>query len=224
MHFCWSFIYLVSSYSTLCCVMACETYVRLLKSIKVQSFKIVKPCPQTPSLQDHALEPGPRLAAMSGPCLCPGTGSRSARTAPPSPAQAPVWSEAGAASEHHWPLGAFPGHWQDWRDWLLPLRLGPISNMLRCFYLYLQVSGTVHSPHGFCPKHYYIFFLLYHSIGSSNIYIRSQGSVNILKCSAFLLLIMCAAGSARAGASPHPLSVRALTWLILLAVTAYGSV
>ena len=142
--------------------MACETDVRLFKSIKVQSFKMVKPCPQTPSLQDHALE---------------------------------------------------PGHWQDWRDWLLPLLLGPVSNMLCCFYLYLQVSGTVHSPHGFCPKHYCIFFLLYHSIGSSNIYIRSQGFVNILKCSAFLLLIMCAAGSARAGASQHPLSVRALTWL-----------
>ena len=87
----------------------------------------------------------------------------------------------------------------------------PWSNMLRCFYLYLQVSGTVHSPHGFCSKHYCIFFLLYHSIGSSNIYIRSQGSVNILKCSAFLLMIMCAAGSARAGASRHPLSVKALT-------------
>ena len=108
MHFCWSFIYLVSSYSTLCCVMACETYVRLLKSIKVQSFKIVKPCPQTPSLQDHALEPGPRLAAMSGPCLCPGTGSRSARTAPPSPAQAPVWSEAGAIPNITDPWGPYP--------------------------------------------------------------------------------------------------------------------
>ena len=65
--------------------MACETDVRLFKSMKVQiqSFKIVKPCPQTPSLQDHALEPRPRLGAMSGPCLCPETGSRSARTAPP---------------------------------------------------------------------------------------------------------------------------------------------
>ena len=211
MHFCWRFIYLVSSYSTLCCVMACETYVRLLKSIKVQSFKIVKPCPQTPSLQDHALEPGAcsnvrsMFVSRNRVQVCPHSSAL--------PSTGPCVKWGWRHSEHHWPLGALPGHWQDWQDWLLPLLLGPISNMLRCFYLYLQVSGTVHSPHGFCPKHYCIFFLLYHSIGSSNIYIRSQGSVNILKCSAFLLLIMCAAGSARAGASPHPLSVRALTWL-----------
>ena len=61
MHFCWSFIYLVSSYSTLCCVMACETDVRLFKSIKVQSFKLSSPVPRPPLCRIMLLNPGPGL-------------------------------------------------------------------------------------------------------------------------------------------------------------------
>ena len=180
--------------------MACETDGRLFKSIKVQSFKMVKPCPQTPSLQDHALEPGPRLAAMSGLCLCPGTGSRSARTAPPSPAQAPVWSEAGAIPNITDPWGPFPDI--DRID-----EAGSFPSSLVQYPICCIVSICISRSQALCTVHI-------SSVPNINVNsFLNQGTVNILKCSAILLLIMCAAKSAGAGVNRHPLSVKALTRL-----------
>ena len=125
------------------CVRACETNTQkyiLFKSTKVQYFfslsQLVKPCHQIlfhrilntrVSVIINLLSffvyatcswTRAQAGAMSGPWLCPGAETRSAHIAVAHPAQAPVWSEAGAVLSIPGPRGPLPDIDKD--DKLLP--------------------------------------------------------------------------------------------------------
>ena len=145
----------------LCSVLchACDTNAQkytLFKSTKVQYFfnlsQIVKPYHQILFLNSRVSViinllsffvyatcswTRAQAGAMSGPWLYPGAETRSAHTAVANPAQAPVWSEAGAVLSIPGPPGPLP--YIDKDDKLLP----PPQALRRQLSVHIFVSDNI---------------------------------------------------------------------------------